>query len=1521
MAAKRYSAGAIFLQVVPVFANVQNAIEDEAKNIDRALGDQMEKSGHRAGERAGKAASEAARKEIAKGSISDEMQREVQRGVDHMDRALAGVDTRNLGKKLRGEVKAMRADLESLRGVDLHVDDNLDKVRAKVAAVREQIEDMRKRSKVFFDVDGLPDVYRACAQIEKAIQGIDTHLTVDVDTRGAERKMGSFERAIKSSMDKAAKHIDGSVNKQVRRLKDELDYLSKLRVGVDIGATQLKREVGEIMAELEHLAHSDPEVDVRFDAGKAKAELTAFMEQVDRADRKRINVHADVDTDRARRGLFRLTRSGDDAANSFRSFNIVLLAAAGAGPALVPMLGAIAGGLLAIGPAAAVAGAGLASVLIGFSGISDAVDALQKRDEEAGHTATQSARTQRDAAQAVADARRSAADQIESALDRQRDAQERYRDSIDDVREAEEALREAREAAKGTGDDIKDRIKDNELARDQALLDVFNATVTYDSTMADGSATNAEQEQARINLETAKRRLEELREEQKTLAKEKRKWDREGVDGTEEVQSAQDRLNDAIEAQKDAYEDLGEAAEAVDRARADGARQVARALQAQRDAMADVSTQQRNVQTEFDKLGLAGQQFALFIHGLRDEFYAFRDDIQSVLLPAVQRAIEGFMGSDSGAAARAALIALAEDFGRFTEALSASFQGDAWLGFFEMLRDLGPDIQAAYGDAFISFLEAMASILTTLAPFALDFAEGFARLMDSFNQWAQSEAGQKAIQDFMEYMEKVGPGVLDFIGALAGAFGNLLVALAPYGETILHLLTNLLEYIAAMDPKILGAIVTGIIVLITASQVAYAVMNFLMAGAALLTSTIGVVVFALVALGLVVAYLWKTNEDFRNFMKDAWDEIGSAVKDAWDRYLKPALMDLWDAVQELWDEVLEPFFKWLGPIIVQIAKVYFPLLLRWWGLIARGIAWTIRNILIPVFKAVGKFVMWLWKEVIKPTLPHIKNAWDRLVKAIKWAWNNILKPTWDAVSTAATWLWKNVLKPAFEAMGDAWDGLMDGMKWVWNNVLKPTWDFITDKALPRLKGAFETAVDGIKKVWDGLKKVVGAPIKFVLDTIINNGLIDGFNKVAGWVGMDGFKHIPIPRALQSYATGGVMPGYTPGRDVHSFYSPTAGRLELSGGEAVMRPEWTQAMGPGFVHQMNAIARNKGVKGVRSAMGMGGYWLGGVLPFPGASTSSHGSMYGHPAYDLNYPGYADYGQHVGAWKAGRVAQMNYIGDSSYGRWVVLNHENNQSSLYAHLSAFAQGLKVGAQVAAGQWIGNVGDLGNTGNPPTSHLHFEIMGGNVDYADNSAGGKKGDGGRSVPGFIKDLLLHPIDTVKEWATSKFDQASEFITGTPVWNTLKNVPAKLGVGFGEKAYDLLPGWAKSTVGAAADFAGAVKDVGGAVVGGVKDGIGAGLDAIGLAEGGILPYNGTMMYDNGGYLPPGLTTVMNLTGKPEPVFTNEQWSDIEGGGTGGGIHYEPHFEGSDLTAEDVAGDLNFQFRKMRRAGKYEGVGR
>lgn len=105
-----------------------------------------------------------------------------------------------------------------------------------------------------------------------------------------------------------------------------------------------------------------------------------------------------------------------------------------------------------------------------------------------------------------------------------------------------------------------------------------------------------------------------------------------------------------------------------------------------------------------------------------------------------------------------------------------------------------------------------------------------------------------------------------------------------------------------------------------------------------------------------------------------------------------------------------------------------------------------------------------------------------------------------------------------------------------------------------------TADKNMKAVRDGIDGQMAAA-KPELGNRLNSliGVLSKFtasvNKAFGDVGVK----LKPPQSL-SFATGGVLPGYTPGRDVHEFYSPTAGYLNLSGGEAIMRPEFVRAVG-------------------------------------------------------------------------------------------------------------------------------------------------------------------------------------------------------------------------------------------------------------------------------------------------------------------------------------------------------------------------
>ena len=86
-----------------------------------------------------------------------------------------------------------------------------------------------------------------------------------------------------------------------------------------------------------------------------------------------------------------------------------------------------------------------------------------------------------------------------------------------------------------------------------------------------------------------------------------------------------------------------------------------------------------------------------------------------------------------------------------------------------------------------------------------------------------------------------------------------------------------------------------------------------------------------------------------------------------------------------------------------------------------------------------------------------------------------------------------------------------------------------------------------------------------------------------------------------------------------------------------------------------------------------------------------------AVDFNRSG--DDGDPVVAAAAGRVSRVANEGNTSYGRWVEIDHGGGWTSRYAHLSA--QRVSVGQQVSRGQLIGNVGSTGGSTGP---HLHFE-------------------------------------------------------------------------------------------------------------------------------------------------------------------------------------------------------------------------
>ena len=1699
MTGKTYSAGTIFLQVVPVFDQAMHSITREAKSASAALGDEMERGGRQAGSRAGKALGEELNKEAEKAgkqsgdSYAGAFGERLKNAVRSAEREMNRIDFKTASEKSIQNLEKVKAKLAELKDVKIDASFDAKKVLKDIAEVQATIDALTAADHEI-DVDfNMSKASRDLAKLRTMVQEFrDSKIKIEpeIELKQVERALGAYESKMRKGAKAAADAFGEPLHRELREIKAELAALGDVDLDLDMSTEEFDRKFLQVESKLAGFIAENPGVDL--DVRNAKAAL-AQIETVQAAANHLDQTYV-VDIDvrgaasagilAAMMGKLRGSTDGAglssrDAANSFRAFNAIILGVALILPGIIPLIGALGGALLALGPIMAGVGAGAGVMVLGFSGIGTALKALsadakaqgkqtqtaakqiesaargvadaernlaRAREDAAQRSADaarsvarakqDAARQEQDAARAVADAERASAQAIQTALRQRADAERNLAKAQRDAKAAQDNLVKAREAAKKELEDNSNAIAQNKLDERQGVIDLFNATVADTAARQDGGTTNLEKEQASINLAEAQLRLKMIREQGKALAEK----DKAGIAGTNAVQSAQDALTTALERQKTATENLGEADRRVNEAREEGARRVADAVRQQArvhaDAARSIADAQRNaartaqdnataiadaqrgltraqedyqtalhntadeatttglaVQDAMKKLSPAGRDFVRYLWSLRQGFYDVRTAAQEGMLPGVMDAFKSIIGT-YGQSFPKFVGSMARTIGQLFREFGKMMTNPLWQDFFGMLNELGPKFMRQFGRGMMNWMSVFAKLLTVAAPWAEKLSTAMLGISKHALAFVDSKKGTKVITDFLAYAQKVGPDVWAFIKNIWGAAVNLGKALAPLGGLVLKAFDSILKFIADMDPKVLGAIVTAIIALVIAFQVVVGLTALIAAGTAAIEA--GLVALAAGAIILVIGaivILYTQSETARKIINAAIGAIGDVIKWLWEHITKPYLTGmvalfkaLWTAVQWAWDHVFA-----------------------------------------PVFKALGAVIGWLWSKVVKPVVGFIVDAFTAFWKLISWAWKNVWFPIIDLLGKAVWKLWSAYFKVAVGLIMRIWHDVAETFGDVWD-IIGPLITKLATAIGSDLVDTFRDAVRIIGNLWSGLVDILGEPVEAVIK-FTNKYLIGGFNKIADFVGSKHMGEIPIPswtqdkpkkaaanpggKSAQSkntggkmnahVATGGVLPGYTPGRDVHHFASPTGGQLHLSGGEAVMRPEWTAAVGPDQIAYWNKIAREQGVAGLRAVFGMGNgrgsraFAKGGVFwPVPGHQT---GTYPGHDGVDINRgSGWDDYGDPIRAFRSGQIV---YVGAGrGYGNAIFEQPDQGPLVVYGHTSA--QMVHAGQRVLGGQLIGRVG---NTGHSTAPHLHFGTPGGTtagalalLAGATDVAGGASAGGGFHLPGFLAKILGKPVEWAKGLASKAGDALTEKFGGNPFIKTLAQIPVKLAEGLADKVENLLGGGASQAIdsvaagpvqsvvrkmAAARGWVGAQWDALATIVqresgwnpnaanpnssarglfqkmtsihGAIEDTVGGqaawGLNYIAnrygnpskalaywdahgsYADGGIIgsttgssadlggnvgsvANNGTMMYDNGGYLPPGLTTVLNLTGKPEPVYTHEQDIARRASGDGSGDSFTLIFQGTDLTADDVADKVEFTLRKHGKLGKY-----
>lgn len=750
------------------------------------------------------------------------------------------------------------------------------------------------------------------------------------------------------------------------------------------------------------------------------------------------------------------------------------------------------------------------------------------------------------------------------------------------------------------------------------------------------------------------------------------------------------------------------------------------------------------------------------------------------------KAMEGAVNAAKGAQAAFNVVMNANPIFLIVTAIAALVAGLAW--FFTQ-TETGKKAWAAITAEFKKFLD-------WIAPY---WDATLNALSSAWNTvWG-------AVSGF--FASYVLPVISGAVGVLGSIWNGLVNIVSSVWSGIQSAVQTVADWFTAYVVPVFEAVWTGIkvgiwamsipfIVVWTLIQVAVrAVVDWFMAYVAPTLST----VWNWVVTG--AQYLWVG-------IQAVWNGIMAAVGvvvDWFNAYVAPVLAAVWDGIkigaQFLWNGIVT---IWNGiKAAVQVVADFFtayimPVISAVWTGIQIG-AQFLWNGIVTIWNGIKATVLTVVSWFQTYVQPVISTVWNGIKSGADTLWNG-LKTVWDGIkstiNTVATWF---------------------------QNTLKPIFDTVTTN----IKQAFENMKSGIQTVWDGVKSVAAKPVNFIINTVYRDGIKKTADSIAEKLGLS--LRLPSVSGIPGYASGGVLPGYSPGRDIYHFYSPDGGgALALSGGEAIMRPEWVKAVGgPAAVHRMNAAAR--GSSGAH---------------IPGGDQGAR------------FAAFADGGiwdKIKGAAKSGWNTATDWISSAADAVSSIISDPLGavENLIRIPMKAVMAGLPGSGffhDMAAnlpGRWVDGFGEWlkGKTATMAASDI--------VNAARMAIGATYVWGGSSIPPGVD------CSGLVYWAAHQMGS---------------NIPRLTAAGYQAGS---TPGGSLNTPGTLLFWGYPAHHI--AIASGGGRMVEAPTFGIPVRETPIYgsPSTGLYKFDSGGLLQPGLTTVLNATGRPEPVFTGGQWSKID----------------------------------------------
>ncbi|WP_280499021.1 phage tail protein [Nocardia cyriacigeorgica] len=916
----------------------------------------------------------------------------------------------------------------------------------------------------------------------------------------------------------------GDIRRQLRELSDAGQF--RVRVGAEFNPAGLRAAIREQLRALSESGNLRVRVGAEFDPTGMRSQLRTRLRELD-GERVRVG----VDVDRSSLDGLRSALGGIDGTR-IAGVTAAVAAIGGAAGAAAGAVGGLALGAAALGPAFAAA-AGTATVAL--SGIKDAFDAVEAASEAApGEAAAQ--------AKAVA----SAQNQLTSALEGVDSAQRSLSEAQKDAKDAQDDLADA---YKDAGDDLEDlqfKLRGSVLDQKEAAIALKEAQKDYAEAFFDPD----KREKAFVRLQRAQLNYDKSVAEGRDTAEEFAEAQEKGIEGSDRVVAAKERAADADQRVMDAQRQVAQAN-----------RQVAQAQQALTEAQNQGSASAQKLEQALAKLAPSAREFVVTAQELGPVWEEVRKSVQEAAFDGLAEDLRG-LATNVLPTLKDGMVGVAGELNAGARGFAAWLQSANGVAGLEATFQNTQLLLKGMREGSEGFLDSLSALAVGAQPFMENLGRAFGSigtaLGDSLSQMAESGLFQEVLVGLTTALQGVGPLLGDMLTAFAElanrvlpalqplfiALGDALVAIAPALGDLGRIFADSLTAIMPTLSAFIRDLAVGL------QPVLPVIANLLTAIGNALRPMIGPLSQAAVVIGTALADAVNALAPAMGPLAQAFADLVVAVSP-----LIPLLADSFSVVLQALAPAISQIAVALAPVIAQFAEQMKPVLEQLAPILAEtamilgtAIADAIKQVapvlpqLVTAFTDLVLAVVPLLPEFAKlaaEILPPLVRIWVemtpvtiKLIEALTWLVQQVLPIViehWrimgDTLSTVFTVIgdavvfWKTVFKEAFDEVKGFWDDLQtkfDGVKAWFTDTLVPAFGTAIDK----VKGFFQTGVDGIKTAWHGLQEAAAVPVRFVVNTVWNEGLLKAWNAVARF--LPGIE--PMEKVTLGFATGGAVRG-------------------------------------------------------------------------------------------------------------------------------------------------------------------------------------------------------------------------------------------------------------------------------------------------------------------------------------------------------------------------------------------------------------